>query len=82
MKYEISMRKQSDIKGGGLMILYKGNSFKIEKKKCNNYDLMMINCKYETIKFNMFLTYMSTSDYDKSKKIYEEMKEKIKKKKQ
>ena len=65
IKYEISMRKQSDIKGGGLMILYKGNSFKIEKKKCNNPDLMMINCKYKTIKFNLLLTYMSTNDFEK-----------------
>ena len=77
IKYETSMRKQSDIKGGGLMILYKGNSFKIEKKICKHPDLMMINCKYETIKFHLLLTYMSTNDFEKNRKMYEEMKEKI-----
>lgn len=68
-----SMRKMNDRKGGGLMALKKGKDIQMEKQATKNEDLMILDCEIYSVKFSLFLVYLSVNDSERNKSIMAEI---------
>ena len=68
-----SMRKITDRKGGGLMILKKGKEINIKKIESKSEDVLTAECESHKVKFTIILIYMSVNDNSRNKLIEEEV---------
>ena len=76
LKKYISMRKDDDQKGGGLMVLHKNNSdIEINQIQTKNTDIMHLNIKAVNFKIALILVYFSVSNVDKQISVKTEINE-------
>lgn len=68
-----SMRKLNDKKGGGLMVLRKGENVQMTETDTKNEDVMIVECEICSMKFTLFLVYLSVNDNDRNTKIMNEI---------
>lgn len=71
-----SMRKVTDRKGGGLMVLKKGKNVQVTKSDTKNEDAMIVVCEIYSVKFTLFIVYLSVNDNERNKNIMEEIQQK------
>ena len=61
-KYVTSMRGMQDKRGGGLMVVARAEEIEMEKKECNNPDVMVVGVEWQGWKFRMILVYMDVQE--------------------
>ena len=74
-KYVTSMRDMQDKRGGGLMIASRAEEIEMEKRECNNPDVMVVDVEWRGWRFKMILIYMDVQEEARNIRIKNKVKE-------
>ena len=74
-----SMRKSTDKKGGGLLMMYKESCMNLKKMTNNNTDLLHVTMQRGSIKLHIILVYFSVVTKPEDKEFNKKMKSEIEK---